>query len=114
MDRTDLEKGHKVLIYVEGGIVQDVLVNNPEIEVDVIDTDCEKATLFINSYACDYCGNSWKSKWECPCNDHCADCNREIEPYHSKNEKLGSERSVDFNWPTTYDIPKMFRLCYVW
>jgi hypothetical protein len=47
------------------------------------------ASMFIivhyeNYYACANCGEHWVDVRDCMCNDKCPDCNKEIEPYFSK------------------------------
>ena len=37
----ELKSGLKVLIYIEGGLVQEIITNNNQITVDVIDKDNE-------------------------------------------------------------------------
>jgi len=40
-------------------------------------------TQFLNSYHCEACDNYWDDQWSSACNDKCAICDREIEPYRS-------------------------------
>jgi hypothetical protein len=39
--------------------------------------------MVTNYYACP-CGMSWCDEWDCECNDHCPECDKEIEPFLSK------------------------------
>ena len=39
---------------------------------------------FLNYYFCEVCKFHWMDEWDCQCNDKCPKCNREIEPYESK------------------------------
>jgi len=45
---------------------------------------------YLNHYACP-CGNRWSDAWDCMCNDRCAACNKEIEPYDS--DDLGKDET---------------------
>ncbi len=39
---------------------------------------------YLNHYQCP-CGTAWTDNWDCMCNDHCPQCDREIEPYDSED-----------------------------
>jgi len=39
--------------------------------------------IYTNYYHCPICDHNWE-EWDCMCNDRCPECNREIEPYTSK------------------------------
>ena len=43
----------------------------------------EEPPIYINHYK--HCGQIWIDTWSCMCNDRCPVCNREIEPYFSKD-----------------------------
>lgn len=48
------------------------------------------ATSFRNFYLCP-CGAHWEDDWDCACNDHCPDCDREIEPYASDDGSVSED-----------------------
>jgi hypothetical protein len=39
---------------------------------------------YTNYYKCP-CGEEWEDQWSCMCNDRCPSCNKEIEPYDSRD-----------------------------
>lgn len=39
--------------------------------------------MYLNQYQCP-CGEAWGDQWDCPCNDKCPACNKEIEPHDSE------------------------------
>ena len=45
----------------------------------------DKTMQFVNFYQCP-CGAAWEDIWDSACNDHCPDCDSEVEPYESKEE----------------------------
>lgn len=47
------------------------------------ETETQCAPAFRNHYRCP-CGETWTDVWSCQCNDKCPSCNKEIEPYKSK------------------------------
>lgn len=48
------------------------------------DSEDSVKMLYKNHYRCD-CGAEWTDEWDCMCNDHCPDCDAEIEPYKSED-----------------------------
>ena len=44
----------------------------------------------VNHYLCP-CGNEWEDEWDCQCNDRCATCNKEVEPYISDDGSVSAE-----------------------
>lgn len=44
----------------------------------------ETEIRFRNYYKCP-CGNEWQDEWDSMCNDHCCECDAEIEPYKSED-----------------------------
>jgi len=40
---------------------------------------------FLNHYFCCHCRRMWANVWNCACNDKCASCGKEMEPYLSKD-----------------------------
>ena len=51
--------------------------------------DNEVEIKFHNFYTCASCGTDWEDFWDSACNDHCPECDAEIEPYLS--EKVAPE-----------------------
>ena len=44
-----------------------------------------KGRRYINYYQCPDCNALWEDIWTSMCNDRCPECNKEIEPYASKD-----------------------------
>ncbi|MBD3822971.1 MAG: hypothetical protein IE916_00485 [Epsilonproteobacteria bacterium] len=42
-----------------------------------------KTPRYLKEYEC-VCGEKWNDVWDCECNDHCPECNKEIEPQSSQ------------------------------
>jgi predicted Zn-ribbon and HTH transcriptional regulator len=40
--------------------------------------------MFVNHYKCPICGHEWDDVHDCPCNDRCPGCNKEITPCDSE------------------------------
>jgi len=49
-----------------------------------IEMDSESSVLYANKYKCPDDDTEWTDVWSCQCNDKCPTCNKEIEPYESK------------------------------
>ena len=45
--------------------------------------EMEEPAIYANYYR--HCDQIWIDTWSCKCNDRCPVCNREIEPYFSKD-----------------------------
>jgi hypothetical protein len=44
------------------------------------------------------CNTRWTDEWSCACNDHCPDCNAEIEPYDWDDLSVLVEGNSDGTW----------------
>jgi len=53
--------------------------------------EAEEQIRFLNHYKCPDDGTEWSDEWSCACNDRCPTCNKEIEPYESKEIDAPSE-----------------------
>ncbi len=60
-------------------------------------TEPSDTTQYLNHYKC-VCGHEWTDTWNCMCNDKCAKCNKEIEPFKSDvvEEEAGSYSRPSF------------------
>lgn len=58
----------------------------------------------------EHCGQIWIDTWSCMCNDRCPVCNKEIEPYFSRDmtedtEEIGTATILNFT-PRHTNRPK--------
>lgn len=68
--------------------LRDFAATPPEPEVD----------YYTNYYL--HCGQHWRDKWSCMCNDHCPVCDKEIEPYKSVDAEGEVTNHVGDELPT--------------
>lgn len=50
---------------------------------------------YTNFYRCPECRIEWEDTWDSMCNDHCPQCEAEIEPYDSEEIKEEPCRTRD-------------------
>lgn len=53
---------------------------------------------YLKYYKHSECGTVWTDKWSCACNDHCPECDAEIEPYRWKDLTVVVKDNGDETW----------------
>lgn len=63
-----------------------------------INKELEGKTLYRNFYLCSECSTEWQDVWDSMCNDHCPNCDAEIEPYRSEEGTVYPEKATLKTW----------------
>jgi hypothetical protein len=51
--------------------------------------------LYVRDFICPNCGEEWRDLWCCDCNDHCPQCNAEIESQPDSVKTMEFEKPLE-------------------